>query len=169
MKLKLLLSLVLIAAGLQGFSQYASSSGFEGYPIVLRGNTINYITVSNDIDVVLEQVKEDNVGVLTRKENMSKLQVTVIDGSLFLSTKKALTEGERITVYVNVDDLKGLHLDGNSFATSRGVLKAGSLKVRLGDYAKAVIRTTGKLRVTSPKHYEVVQGDNYYALQTLGN
>jgi hypothetical protein len=168
MKWKLVLSLVLITAGFQGFSQYSSSSGVQGYPIVLNGNSINYLTVSNDIDVVLEQVNADNVGVRTRKENLNKLQATVIDGSLYLSAKN-LTDGERLTVYVNVDELKSIALSGNAFATSRGVIKAGSLRVRLDEFSKAMIRTTGKLRVTSPKHYEVVQGENYYALQTAGN
>src|SRR5215470_9745606 len=87
MKWKLVLSLVLITAGLQGFSQYSSSSGLQGYPIVLNGNSINYLTVSNDIDVVLDQVSADKVGVLTKKENLNKLQVTVIDGSIYLSAK----------------------------------------------------------------------------------
>jgi len=168
MNWKLVLSLFLITAGLQGFSQYSSSSGFEGYPIVLNGNSINYINVSNDIDVVLEQVNADHVSVLTKKENLKKLQITMIDGSLYLSTKH-MAAGERLTVYVNVEELRAINLDGNAFAMSRGVIKAGSLRVRLGELAKAVIRTTGKLRVTSPKQYQVVQGENYYALQTFGN
>ncbi|MBC7902800.1 MAG: DUF2807 domain-containing protein [Gemmatimonadaceae bacterium] len=136
------------------------------YPITTEEG-ISHITVASNIDILLIQSADDKVNVRVKPENLDKLKVVLHGTSLFLDTKA--NSNERIEVFVTVDELKGLRLNGNSYAVSHGILESGLLKVDLDETSRVAIRTNGKIRVNAPKKQTLIEESKSSAVYSFAS
>jgi hypothetical protein len=148
------------------FSTAAFSQTGEGevtkYPVVIGESGITNITVSDNIDLLLINAGDDEVRTRIPSESLNKVRVFYAKGNLRVSTKGSLPRGERIPVYVYVNDLKTLTLLGNAFARSQDVLQVANLKVNIEDQGKIALKSTGKVKVSAPDDYRVVNEERYH-------
>jgi hypothetical protein len=128
---------------------------------------ISDITISDNINVVLMQEKPENVKVKVLDGTVSKLKISIVGGRLFLGSSKNLKEGERLVVYVWVNDLETLTLNGNAIATSKGILQNRNLHISASREAMVSLKSTGKVWIDAPENYEVAKEDGYSFIRSL--
>lgn len=146
-------------------SSFAQNKKSKMPPPLVSDEAISTLVVSDNIDVVFIQDKTPFEGVKVTEEKVGKISARVVDGTLYLSTfKKRVAGGERVPVYVTINDLETLTLKGNSFATSRGVINARNLQVNLSREAKVSLKSVGKLNVNAPGNYQVTKEAGYSSL-----
>jgi putative autotransporter adhesin-like protein len=156
-----LFSLVQVSA----FSQSKSNDKKE--PVIYSEDEIRSISVSDGVDVILIQGKEDRQSVKLPDESLGLVKVNFSRGNLQL-TKKNRFSNERVLVYVEVYALQNITLKGNSFITSKGILDIDNLEVNLDGEARIAIRSKGKLKVNAPSDYQLVQEEKYFAAYSTG-
>ena len=165
MKSKALLTLAICTLLLLG--SFAQSKK-NHYPITTEEG-ISHITVASNIDILLIQSPDDKVNVRVKTMNLDKLNVKLQGTSLFLDTKPGADSNERLQVFVTVDELKGIRLNGNAYAASRGILESGFLKVDLDETSKVAIRTNGKIKVNAPKKQTVIEESKSSGVYSLAS
>jgi len=166
MKQKFMLTATVLA--LLAITSSAQQSGGHlslALPLVAEDG-IRGITVSDNIDVVLIPDAPENVKVKASADVISKLNVYVVNGNLFLATTKK-KEAERLAVYVWVNDLENLTLKGNSLVTSTGILHNANLHISAGKEAKAILKSEGKVWFDHPSNYQVEQRKGYSYIELL--
>jgi hypothetical protein len=160
--------IVLIITLLQqaGFGQNKTITMPASFPLIAE-DEITSITASENIDLVLIQDRPENVGAKAAADVMRKLKVSMVDGNLILATAKSLAMNERLIVYVWVNDLENLTLNGNAFATCRGILNGKNLHVSAATDASFSIKSRSKVWFDTPAKYEMVNKDGYFFVSRL--
>jgi len=156
-----LFSLVQVTA----FSQ--SNSIDKKEPVIYSEEEIRSISVSDGVDVILMQGRDDRQSVKLPDESLGLVKVSFSRGNLQLAKKNKFAK-ERVLVYVEVYALQDITLKGNSFITSKGILDVDNLQVNLDGEARIAIRSRGKLKINAPSDYQLVQEEKYFAAYSTG-
>ena len=136
-------------------------------PVIYSEEEIRNISVSDGVDVILMQGRDDRQTVKLPDESLGKVKVNFVRGNLQLAKKNKFSK-ERVLVYVEVVALQSVTLKGNSFITSKGVLDVDGLQVNLDGEARLAIRSKGKINVNAPSDYQMVQEEKYFAAYSTG-
>lgn len=155
-----LLILVIALVQLSGFAQERKK--IPSYLPLVAEDGIASITASENIDVILFQDKPENVRVRVPDNVLNKLRISISGNSLFLSASKKLSEGERLTVYVWINELENLTLKGNAFAISTGVLNTRNLHISASSSATVSVKSKGQVWMDSPLNYQLVKENGYF-------
>jgi hypothetical protein len=158
------IALFLMVASLSSFAQ--SKKVKLPTPLVAEEGITNLV-VADNIDVVFVQNKFETDGVRAAEESVSKLSAKIIDGTLFLSTTKKRVAGERIPVFVSINNLETLTLKGNAFATSRDAINTKNLQVNISRDARVSLKSNGKIFVNASGNYQVVKESGFSSLYVL--
>jgi Putative auto-transporter adhesin, head GIN domain len=159
------LAVFILAAQLAGFGQSKEAAIKHSSPLIIE-EEIKSITISDNLDVVFVQNTQDNETVRVVSDNVNKVKAFMLDGSLVIATTKKRNPGERLVVYVYVNNLEELRLKGNAFATSYGVLHSENLQISISKDAKLMITSNGKMEVNSSGRYQLSQDDGYSYVTT---
>jgi hypothetical protein len=153
-----LMWLVLLLAGIQvtSFAQVRSKQK----PLVAE-NGIRRIVVSDNIDVLLIQSADGAAWVRVPDNTLGKVKVSVVDENLYLSAVHGLPQGERLQVYIQVEELNMLVLQDVATAVSRGVLSMQRLEVIVAENARAILRTTGDVHVVKHGKYAITKENDH--------
>lgn len=128
---------------------------------------IRSITISDNVSVVLSQTSPDRIGVRATSDAIKKLSVALVDGNLFLGATNKLLPGERLTVFVRVNELQELVLQGSALVVSQGILQGNALHVSAGKEAKVSLKSTGKVWFDGPVNYQVENEKGYFLVNGL--
>jgi hypothetical protein len=159
MKQKLfLLTVLVVLLQVVSFGQGGVSRGF--LPVVAEEG-ISSIIVGDNIDVLLIPVGSDLISAKVARGDEDKVEARVFDTHLYLNVTKKLAPGERLAIFIKVEDINKLVLKGNATAISRGVLNCRNLKIIMDQEGRASLRTSGKIVVDAPRKYEVSKTENY--------
>jgi Putative auto-transporter adhesin, head GIN domain len=163
-----LITLVLITlVTLNSFAQNPKNQMLASLPLVADENGITSITVSDNVSVILMQDSPENVGAKATTYVISKLSVSLVDGNLFLGTARELAPGERLTVFVRVNELRDLTLKGNALVVSDGILQSNSLHISAAKEAKLSIKSRGKFWFDAPVSYDVEKEKGYFMVNGM--
>jgi|GEM_PF-3478059 len=153
--------IILVMVHLSGFSQKSRIVKSTNYPIVAEEG-ISSITASENIDLILIQDNPETVGVKVPESVMKKIKISLNANKLFISSSSKSVNGERLPVYVWVNNLENLILEGNAFATSTGVLNSEDLHISAEAQSMVALKSKGKVWLDLPSNYQVFKGNGYY-------
>src|SRR5688572_15010405 len=115
---------------------------------VLRVNAgnIRHLHISDNMNIVLMQGSEKEF----KFNNVAadNLNMALIGETLHLSVKERMFRKEKITVYIEIGDLKKLTIDGNAVVDTRGVLNATQVDEYVTGNVKVRLLTMGKVNAS---------------------
>lgn len=106
--------------------------------------SIYSIEISHDIDVVLTESKESTIRITGEEKATNAVLYDVTKGRLKLLSKKGSLKN-RITVFIPVQNLRKLNINGNSHIRSNGNLASEKLQVTMNGQAKVEINNIGDI------------------------
>lgn len=160
--------LLILASALLHINAFSQGpKNFELFATLHSDYGISEITVSDNIDVILIQGSEEDLRIRAVENTFSRLDMKVEGENLSIAPKKGQLTGERVALYITVDNLKHLTLKGNSFATTRGKLTSRNLLVTIHDNAKMQLGSDGKVVVETPDNYQVLKERQYVSAFAL--
>lgn len=106
--------------------------------------SIYSIEISHDMDVVLTESTESTMRITGEEKATKAVLYDVTKGKLKLLSKKGSLKN-RITVFIPVQNLRKLNINGTSHVRSNGVLASQQLQVKLGGHAKVEINNIGDI------------------------
>jgi Putative auto-transporter adhesin, head GIN domain len=107
-------------------------------------SSVYSIEVSNDINVVLTQSKEAKLRITGDEKDSKAVLFDQKNGRVRLLSKKGSLKN-KVTVYVPVQDLRKLVINGQSYVRSNGVIASKSLRVVVAGEAKVEINNLGDI------------------------
>ena len=142
MKQKLFLSLLGIALG--------TLTAFAGEPqrLILNAGNVEHVTIQSDMEIVLLQAPADEHSIILDQNALDKLNLKLNNKTLFISEKKGSSK-EKMVVYLYVNNLKTLSVEGNSKITTIGALETRNLDVFVDGNAWIHLRTNGTVKAYS--------------------
>jgi hypothetical protein len=161
-----LFALLIMMAQLNSFAQNRQTKITWPSPLI-TDEGITDITASDNIDLVLIQDSPENVSVKVPDYVLGKLKVSIDEGKLFLAPAKNLKTGERLTVYVWINELESLTLKGNAFATSTRILQNKNLHISVSEDASFSLKSKSKVWFNAGTNYQVVKEDGYFSVYAL--
>jgi len=127
---------------LSAFSLMAAGAQQKSEAIVVSAGQFRNIVLANDLEVVLMQAP-GKASVQVAKEASDRLKLSMNGEALHIDASR---KAGSFTLYLLVHELKELTLGGNTRVSTRGVLQTDQLQLFLEDNARAVLKTTGKVR-----------------------
>src|SRR5882724_2186751 len=91
-------------------------------PVMLAQNGFDRITISGNIDVMLEASFPEDASVKAEQPVIDKLKIELKGTSLLISPNVRLKDNERLSVYITTDKLKSITLKGAAFIASREII-----------------------------------------------
>jgi len=107
-------------------------------------SSVYSIEVSNDINVVLTQSKEAKLRITGEEKDSKAVLFDQKNGRVRLLSKKGSLKN-KVTVYVPVQDLRKLIINGQSYVRSNGVIASKNLQVTIAGEAKVEINNLGEI------------------------
>jgi hypothetical protein len=144
----------------------AQSGEVKRYPLDIGKGGIKNITVTDNIDLLLINASDEEVKTQVPEAKLDKVKIFYSNGNLRVSTRGLLAHDERIPVYVYVNDLKEVTLLGNAFVRTKDILEVSNLKVNIENEGRIALRSTGKVRVTAPVDYHVLNEERYHLVMS---
>lgn len=102
------------------------------------------IEVSDDINVVLTQSTDAKLRITGEAKDSKAVLLDQKNGRVRLLSKKGSLKN-RVTVYVPVQNLRKLVINGKSYVRSNGVIASKNLQVTLAGEAKVEINNLGDI------------------------
>lgn len=102
------------------------------------------IEVSDDINVVLTQSADAKLRITGEAKDNKAVLLDQKNGRVRLLSKKGSLKN-RVTVYVPVQNLRKLVINGKSYVRSNGVIASKNLQVTLAGEAKVEINNLGDI------------------------
>lgn len=149
MKQKFFLSLLAIA-----FTALSAAAADPERLILTVGN-VEHLNIQDNIDVVLVQGAPDDNVIIMDQNASDKLNIRLSNKKLIIAAQNHSLKRQRITVYVYVNKLKTITVDGNSHVKTEGSIKADRLDLFVGDNAQVHIKTTGQIKAYSLNDAEI--------------
>jgi len=143
MKQKFILSILAIAFGL-----LSASAQTEERLMVNAGNT-EQINIANGMDVVLLPGTNVDQEISLNPEAVKSLKLNLSANSMTISPSKQTSRKERLKIFLYVNNLKSITVDGNSLVKTLGVLDAPKLEVFVDGDAIVHLKTNGDIHAQS--------------------
>jgi hypothetical protein len=143
MKQKFILSILAIAFGL-----LSASAQTEERLMVNAGNT-EQINIANGMDVVLLPGTNVDQEISLNPEAVKSLKLNLSANSMTISPSKQPSRKERLKIFLYVNNLKSITVDGNSLVKTLGVLDAPKLEVFVDGDAIVHLKTNGDIHAQS--------------------
>jgi hypothetical protein len=102
------------------------------------------IEVNDDINVVLTQSSDAKLRITGEEKDSKAVLLDQKNGRVRLLSKKGSLKN-RVTVYVPVQNLRKLVINGKSYVRSNGVIASKSLQVTVAGEAKVEINNLGNI------------------------
>jgi hypothetical protein len=102
------------------------------------------IEVNDDINVVLTQSTDAKLRIIGEEKDSKAVLLDQKNGRVRLLSKKGSLKN-RVTVYVPVQNLRKLVINGKSYVRSNGVIASKSLQVTVAGEAKVEINNLGNI------------------------
>lgn len=107
-------------------------------------SSVYNIEVNDDINVVLTQSTEAKLRITGEEKDSKAVLLNQKNGRVRLFSKKGSLKN-RVTVYVPVQNLHKLIINGKSYVRSDGVIASKKLLVTIGGEAKVEINNLGDI------------------------
>ncbi len=102
------------------------------------------IEVSDDINVVLTQSADAKLRITGEEKDSKAVLLNQKNGRIWLLSKKGSLKN-KVTVYVPVQNLRQLVINGKSYVRSNGVIASKKLQVTVAGEAKVEINNLGDI------------------------
>lgn len=143
MKQKLILSLLAI------IFTVLSASAENPERLIINAGNIEHLDIQNDIDVVLLQAANDECAVILNQNTSGKLNLRLSNKKLVIGAQRSHSKKEKLTVYVYVNNLKRITVEGDSQVKTIGSLNTGKLDVFVDGDSQVHLRTSGVIKAHS--------------------
>lgn len=154
MKQKFFLSL--LALGFTVLSASATPGNPEPERLVLTIGNVEHLSIEDNIDVILIQGAPDNYSLMMDQATSEKLNLRLSKNKLVIAAQNgAVRKNQKYVVYVYVNNLKTITIDGDSQVKTWGTLRSDKLELYIGGDAFAHIRNTGKIKTHSIDNSEI--------------
>ena len=149
MKQKFLLSLLAIA-----FTALSAAAADPERLILTAGN-VEHLNIQDNIDVVLVQGAPDDNVIIMDQNASDQLNIRLSNKKLIIASQNHSLKRQRITVYVYVNKLKTITVDGDSHVKTEGSINADKLDLFVGDNALVHVKTNGQVKAHSLNDTEI--------------
>ena len=152
MKQKFILSLLVAAVGLTP----AIAGDNEPAPsrVILNAGNIEHVHVLSNMEIILLQAPRDEHSIVFGEQASQKLDLRFSNKTLSISERKSDPRSKTV-VYLYVNNLKSLSVEGDTDVKTVGSLETGRLDVFVEGNAKVHIRTTGTVKAHSLNNSEL--------------
>ena len=140
MKQKFFLSLLAIAFTI------LSASAENPERLILNAGSVEHLSIQDNMDVVLLQGAADDHSIILDQNASDKLNLKLSGKTLVIASHGTLLKKQKITVYVYVNNLKTITVEGNSQVKTIGSLDAGKLDVFIDGDAQVHLKTNGVIK-----------------------
>lgn len=149
MKQKFFLSLLAIAFTV------LSAAATDPERLILTVGNVEHLNIQDNIDVVLVQgAPDDNVIIMDQKAS-SMLNIKLSNKKLVIAAQNHSPKKQKITVYIYVNNLKTITVDGDSHVKTEGSLKSDKLDLFIGGEAQVHLKTNGQIKAYSLNDSEI--------------
>ena len=152
MKQKFLFSLLVAAAGIM--PAVASDPVPAPARVILNAGNIEHVHVLSNMEIILLQSPQDEHSIVFGEQASQNLDIRLNHKTLSISQRKANSKSKTI-VYLYVNNLKSLSVEGDTDVKTVGSLETGKLDVFVDGNAKVHIRTTGTVKAHSLNNSEL--------------
>jgi len=143
MKQKLFLSLLAITFTV------LSASAEDPERLILTVGNVEHLNIQDNIDVVLLQGTSVDNSIVLDQNASSKLDLKLSNKTLVIAAHRHLSKKQKFTVYVYVNNLKTITVEGNSQVKTVGSLNTGKLDVFVDGDTHVHLRTNGIIKAHS--------------------
>lgn len=139
MKQKFFLSLLAIA-----FTALSATAA-DPERLVLTVGNVEHLNIQDNIDVVLVQGAPDENVIIMDQNASNKLNIKLANKKLVIAAQNHSYRKQKITVYVYVNKLKTITVEGDSQVKTEGSLNAEKLDLYIGGDAQVHVKTNGHI------------------------
>lgn len=143
MKQKFFLSLLAIA-----FAVFSANAADPQRLILTVGN-VEHLNIQDNIDVVLVQGAPDDNVILMDQNASAMLNLKLSNNKLVIGTQSHLSKKQKLTVYIYVNRLKTITVDGSSQVRTEGSLNADKIDLFIDGDARVHLKTRGIVKAYS--------------------
>jgi hypothetical protein len=149
MKQKFFLSLLAISFAV------LSASAEDPQKLTLTVGNIEHLNIQDNIDVVLIQGAADDNSIVLDQNVSDKLNLKLSNKTLVIAAQGFFSKKQKLTVYVYVNKLKTLTVEGNSEVKTMGSLDTDKLDVYIDGDTQVHLRTNGVIKAHSLNDSEI--------------
>lgn len=149
MKQKFILSFLAIAFGVLSVSAQSEEQ------IVVNAGNAEHVNIANDMDVVLLPGEHTDQSISLNPEASKSLSLRLSNNYLTISPLKQISGKERLKVFLYVNNLKTISVEGNSMVKTIGVLNSPKVEVFVDGDATVHLKTNGDVKAQSIGDSEV--------------
>jgi hypothetical protein len=143
MKQKFFLSLLAIT-----FAVFSVNAADPQRLILTVGN-VEHLNIQDNIDVVLVQGAPDDNVILMDPNASAMLNLKLTNKKLVIGTQSHLSKKQKLTVYVYVNKLKTITVEGTSQVRTEGSLHADKIDLFIDGDARVHLKTSGTIKAYS--------------------
>lgn len=143
MKQKFFLSLMAIA-----FAAF-SANAEEPKRLILTVGNVEHLNIQDNIDVVLVQGAPDDNVILMDQNASALLNVRVANKKVVVGTQGHSLKKQKLVVYIYVNKLRTITVEGSSQVRTEGSLNAEKLDLFIDSGAKVHLKTRGVIKAYS--------------------
>ncbi len=144
MKQKFFLSLLAL-----GVTVLSASATPEPERLVLTVGNVEHLSIEDNIDVILIQGAPDNSSLIMDQNTSDKLSLKLSNKKLVIASQSGATKKQKFIVYVYVNKLKTITVDGESQIKTFGSLNSAKLELYVGGDAHVHVRNNGEIKAYS--------------------
>ncbi|RYG53202.1 MAG: hypothetical protein EOO01_04965 [Chitinophagaceae bacterium] len=150
MKHKFFLSILAI-----GLTVLSATAAPDPERLALTIGNVEHLSIEDNIDVILIQGAPDTHSILMDEMTSDKLNLKLTNNRLVISARHNAPKNQKYLVYVYVNKLKTVTVDGDSNVKTYGALTSDKIELYVGGDAHAHIRTSGKVKAYSMGDSEI--------------
>lgn len=144
MKRKFFLSILSV-----GLTVLSATAAPDPERLALTIGNVEHLSIEDNIDVILIQGAPDNHAIMMDENASDKLSLKLNNNKLVISAQNNVSKKQRFLVYVYVNKLKTVTVDGDSKVKTYGALTSDKIDLFVGGDARAHIRTSGEVKAHS--------------------
>jgi len=143
MKQKLFLSLLAIAFAV------VSANATDPQRLILTVGNVEHLNIQDNIDVVLVQGAPDDNVILMDQNASALLNLRLSNKKLVVGMQGHSLKKQKLTVYIYVNKLRTITVEGTSQVRTEGSLNAEKLDLFIDSGAKVHLKTRGVIKAYS--------------------
>ena len=149
MKQKFFLSLLAIVFTI------LSASAENPVKLILKVGNVEHLNIQDGIDIVLLQGASEDNSIILDQYASDKLNLKLSDKTLVIGAQNNLSKKQKFTVYVYVNKLKTITVEGTSHVKTIGALDTRKLDVFVGGDSHVHFKTKGIIKAHALNDSEI--------------